>query len=64
MNVLLLKLLSWLALAVTGLAPVLHAFDRLSEGGMKSALLAATFLWFACASRLDVLKSRQTESAD
>lgn len=46
----LVKVISYLCLLALVLAPMLFYTDTLTEGQMKTTLLAATVVWFATAA--------------
>lgn len=45
----LLRILSWCALGLLFLAPILYLFDIVSKPALFSLLLAGTIAWFATA---------------
>jgi hypothetical protein len=58
----LLRILSWLGLALTVLPPVLYFFDAQPLDSLKYAMAAGMLLWFATAPFVQHLRSQSHEN--
>lgn len=57
----LLKILGWLALLATGIAPLGYGADLIDEAALRTILLIAMGLWFGTALLRDRRASTQPE---